>query len=193
MTVWAVLAGGRGIRYGQPKASAPHDGGSFLEHCLRVIGEVRGERDETAVSVGFDWTPDVPLDCSVVRDAIPDPGPAHSIGRLAEFARERNTDLVYMAVDMLALSPITLLSLRDRVAACAAAGSARIVVASASGRDHWVLGGIPRTLLDAVVKNAPSVNSVQVLLRLCPLERFNVPIEQLLDVNTPDLRPGAGG
>lgn len=189
MTIWAVLAGGQGSRYGQPKATASFRSSTFLEHCLSVLAEAGEPSDTFAVSVAHDWVPDVPSGCVVVADTISNPGPAHSIARLAEFADNRNEDLVFMAVDMLGVSAAALRLLRDRAAASARSGKAAVAVAAANGRPHWVLGAIPAELASSVVANAFSVTAVQVLLQLCPIEQVEVPAAELLDVNTPELRP----
>ncbi|MBM3730191.1 MAG: hypothetical protein FJW44_05150 [Actinobacteria bacterium] len=189
MTIWAVLAGGRGTRYGQPKASASFGETTFVGHCLSIIEQARRPADSVAVSVAHDWRPVVPPHCLVVADKFSTPGPAHSIARLAALAVDRDEDLVFMAVDMLGVTPATLRCLRDRMEASVRAGRAAVAVAGAEDRLHWVLGAIPALLAPAVVTNADSVSAVQVLLQLCPIEPVEVPGSELLDVNTPDLRP----
>ena len=124
-----------------------------------------------------------------VADSEVDPGPAHSIGRLAGYAHSIDRDLVVVAVDMLNVSPVTLERMRDRLREQRHSDDARVLIASSGGRDHWVFVGIPRALAQTVSNNAASVSAIQVLLRLCPIERFTVPPEELLDVNTPDLLP----
>ena len=189
MTIWAVLAGGQGSRYGQPKATASFRSSTFLDHCLSVVGEAADESDTIAVSVAHDWVPDVPAGCIVVADALANPGPAHSIARLAEVAAQRHENVVFMADDMLGVTSGTLRALRDRVAATGAGGRPAVVVAAANGRSHWVLGAIPAELAGSIVANESSVAAVQVLLQLCPIEQVDVPADELLDVNTPELRP----
>lgn len=189
MTVWAVLAGGEGRRYGQPKALAQYGHATFLDHCLQVIDGAKEPGDTVAVSVARDWTPEVPPHCLVVADSVPAPGPAHSIGRLASRAADRNEDLVFMAVDMLGVTPATLRLLRDHARGSDRKGRPHVAVACAHGRLHWVLGAIPASLTSSVADNAESVTAVQVLLQLCPIEAVEVPAADLLDVNTPDLRP----
>lgn len=189
MTIWAVLAGGQGSRYGQPKATATFGSSTFLDHCLSVVEGAKESSDIIVVSVAHDWAPDVPARCIVVADALANPGPAHSIARLADMAAQRNEDLVFMAVDMLGVTSGTLRTLRDRAAATADSGKPAIAVAAANGRSHWVLGAIPAELADSIVANASSVAAVQVLLQLCPIEQVEVPTAELLDVNSPELRP----
>lgn len=189
MTIWAVLAGGQGSRYGQPKATAAFRSSTFLAHCLSIIEEAREPSDTIAVSVARDWAPDVPARCIVVADALANPGPAHSIARLAEVAAQRSEDLVFMAVDMLGVTSGTLRSLRDRAAATADRGQPAVAVAAANGRSHWVLGAVPAELTDSIVANASSVTAVQVLLQLCPVDPVEVPVAELLDVNSPELLP----
>lgn len=189
MTIWAVLAGGKGERYGEPKAIASFGHTTFLGHCLSVIDEVRRPGDTIAISVARDWRPDVPADCVVVADALDSPGPAHSIARLARLAVDGDENLVFMAVDMLGVTSATLRLLRDHAAASVRAGNASVVVAAGNGRLHWVLGAVPAVLAPSIVANADSVSAVQVLLQLCPIEAVNLPVEELLDVNTPEMRP----
>lgn len=189
MTIWAVLAGGKGSRYGQPKANASFGETTFLGHCLSIIEEASRPGDTVAVSVAIEWKPDVPPHCVVVADELNAPGPAHSIGCLAKFAAERNEDLVFMAVDMLGVTPATLRLLRDRAEASVQGNRATVLVATANERSHWVLGAIPAPLAPRIVANADSVTAVQVLLQLCPMEPVEIPGPELLDVNTPELRP----
>lgn len=189
MTVWAVLAGGKGSRYGEPKATASLGDTTFLGHCLSVVEEASEQGDTIAVSVAVDWQPDIPSHCAVVADTLGAPGPAHSIARLAQFAMDRNEDLVFMAVDMLGVTPLTLRLLRERAAASVGAGRPAVAVARGGAGLHWVLGAVPAPLAPSIVSNADSVSAVQVLLRLCPVDAVDVRPEELLDVNTPELRP----
>jgi len=188
MTVWAVLAGGRGTRYGQPKATAPFGDTTFLGHCLALLEDVLESGDTVAVSVANDWRPDVPAHCEVVPDTVADPGPAHSIGCLARFAAAHDEDLVFIAVDMLGVTARSLRAVRDCARRSAVSGRPSVAVAAAD-RLHWVFAAVPAPLVPAVAANAESVTAVQVLLQLCPVEAVEVPHNELIDVNTPDLRP----
>lgn len=188
-TVWGILAGGRGTRYGEPKATARYGDGTFLDHCLAVVRRCRSERDRIAISVASDWSPALADDCTAVVDAEIDPGPAHSIGRLAEYATSVGGDLVVVAVDLLKVSPQTLSRLGDRLCEQRLSDEPRVSVAWSGEREHWVLVGIPSALTATVATNARSVSAIQVLLRLCPIERFAVSADELLDVNTPDRLP----
>ncbi|NBP53318.1 MAG: hypothetical protein EBU67_03315 [Actinobacteria bacterium] len=189
MTVWGVLAGGRGRRYGEPKASARFGNQTFLQHSLDVVRRSKMVDDVIAVSVARHQTLTLPDDCVAIIDSDIDPGPAHSIGRLAGYANSCERDLVVVAVDMLNLTPTTLSRMRDRLRDQRLTGEFRVSVASSGTRDHWVFVGIPHALTQTVADNAGSVSAIQVLLQLCPIERFPVSAEELLDVNTPDLLP----
>lgn len=195
MTTWGVLAGGRGRRYGLPKAIAAFGEGTFLDHCLRTIDAARAGNDVVAVSLARDSDGAIAAGRVVVRDVDAEPGPAHSIVRLAEFAMQQGDDLVFMAVDMLSVGVATLRSIEQRMADNRGshdnAGGARVVVARNGDKSHWVLGGIPRELLQRIIDGGESVEAVQSLLRLCPLDYVEVPPGELLDVNTPDLLPGS--
>lgn len=85
------------------------DGVSWRHHFSRPLSFGRRgckrAGDTIAVSVAVDWQPDIPAHCAVVADTLDAPGPAHSIARLARFAMDRNEDLVFMAVDMLGVTP----------------------------------------------------------------------------------------
>lgn len=188
MTVWAVLAGGRGTRYGQPKATARFGDTTFLGHCIGLLAGVCEGGDTIAVSVAKDWHPEVPAHCVIVADTVVDPGPAHSIGCLARFAAAGGEDLVFIAVDMLGITASSLRALRDRVRESVVVGKPSIAVAAAD-RLHWVFAAVPASLASTVAANAESVTAVQVLLQLCPVEAVEVPHAELIDVNTPDLRP----
>lgn len=188
-TVWGILAGGRGTRYGEPKATARYGDGTFLDHCLGVVRRCKSARDPIAVSVASDWSPVLSDDCIAVVDAEFDPGPAHSIGRLAEYARSIDADLVVLAVDLLKVTPHTLARLGDRLCEQRLSDEPRVLVSWSGEREHWVLVGIPSALTAAVATNAQSVSAIQVLLRLCPIEHFAVSADELLDVNTPDRLP----
>ncbi len=181
MTVWGVLAGGRGRRYGEPKAVARFGNQTFLQHCLDVVRRSKMVDDLIAVSVACHQTLPLPDDCVAIIDSEIDPGPAHSIGRLAGYANSCGRDLVVVAVDMLNLTPTTLSRMRDRLRDQRLTGEFRVSVASSGTRDH--------ALTQTVADNAGSVSAIQVLLQLCPIERFSVSAEELLDVNTPDLLP----
>lgn len=192
MTLWGIVAGGRGVRFGQPKVSALHGGRTFLELTLTVIDSARSPNDRVAIGAACD-SPDAHVDGRiVVRDLVSTPGPAHSIARLAECAAQTKDDLIFMPVDMLALTPLTLSRLRVRLDDNRRLSHEAIVVARSGIRIHWVLGAVPRALLDRVVSGAESVSAVQSLLRLCPLDYLDVPEIELLDVNTPDLLPHEG-
>lgn len=184
-----------GRRYGQPKASATFGEGTFLEHCLRTIDAARGEEDAVAVSLSNDSDGSVAAGRVVIRDAIAGPGPAHSIVRLAEFAMQRGDDLVFMAVDMLSVGVATLRSIERRMNDNRGSGEelhgAKVVVARDGDNSHWVLGGIPWELHRRIIDGGESVEAVQSLLRLCPLDYVEIPSRELLDVNTPDLLPGS--
>ncbi|MFM8390398.1 MAG: hypothetical protein ACKOA5_14270, partial [Actinomycetota bacterium] len=83
----------------------------------------------------------------------------------------------------------TLRLLRDRAEASVQGNRATVLVATTNERSHWVLGAIPAPLAPTIVTNADSVTAVQVLLQLCPMEPVEIPGPELLDVNTPELRP----
>lgn len=193
MTCFGILAGGLGTRFGEPKISATYGDVTFLDHCLAIVDQARRDEDSVAVSVahGFADANGALTDRVLVRDGSPSPGPAHSIGRLAEYASSRSQDLVFMAVDMLAVTPSTLAAIARRLVVNQTNNEDMIVVARNGGRAHWVLGGIPRTLLPRVVSAAESVSAVQSLLRLSQLDYLDVEPPELIDVNFPELLPDA--
>lgn len=187
MTLWGVVAGGRGTRFGEPKISALVGADTFLERCLGVIDKARRPDDVVAVGVARDQQIVVVPEVAVVRDLEVSPGPAHSIVRLAEHAMSLRQDLVFMAVDLLAVEPSTLGAIAARIESNRVNAVDAVVVAKTSERVHWVLGGIPREQLEPIVSAGESVNAVQSLLRMCRLDYLEVDPTQLLDVNTRDL------
>lgn len=196
MTVWGVLAGGAGRRFGAPKVSARFEDGTFLGRCLRTIDSARAEADPVVVSLALRADGSLSEGRIAVHDLTVNPGPAHSIARLSEFAANVDDDLVFMPVDMLNLLPGTLASFANRLMdnrRDRGPEGARVVVAHNDGRAHWVLGGIPKELLRVIIEGGESVEAVQSLLRLCPLEHLDVPMSELLDVNTRDLLPDPKG
>jgi len=192
VTLWGVIAGGRGLRFGQPKVSAVHGGRTFLEAMLSVIDTARGPHDRVAIGVAVDSDDPAIGGRVVVRDLVSAPGPAHSIARLAACAAQTGDDLVFMPVDMLALTAPTLSRLKARLEENRRELRDAIVVARCGDRVHWVLGAVPSVLLGRVVAGADSVSAVQSLLRLCPLDYLEVTEDELLDVNTPESLPDEG-
>ena len=189
MTFWGIVAGGRGTRFGQPKIAATHHGRSFLDHMLSCIDAAREPNDRVAVGLAHD-ADGAPGDGRiVVHDRVANPGPAHSIARLAECASEARDDLVFVPVDMLALTPATLRRFANRLDENRGSESEAVIVARSGDRVHWILGAVPSALLDLIVTGAESVSAVQSLLRLCPLEYLEVDPVELLDVNTPESLP----
>lgn len=196
MTVWGVLAGGLGRRYGAPKVSARFEDGTFLSRCLITIDGARATEDPVVVSLALGADDSLAEGRMAVHDLTANPGPAHSIARLAEFAARADDDLVFMAVDMLNVRSTTLAALAQRLSANRrndGRAGARAVVARGEGRAHWVLGGVPRELHEVIIDGGASVEAVQSILRLCPLEYLDVPAAELLDVNTRDLLPNPKG
>lgn len=194
MTIWAVLAGGKGLRYGGPKINATHAGETFLDRVLGAIDGVRSEGDFVVVSLGDDTVVasaygSQKAQVHFVRDAVSDAGPAHSMGRLAAFAIENGSDdLVVTAVDMLGVTSDTLTCMRNEMRLDAGAA----VVARHDASPHWVLNAVPRELLSRLADNAASVNSLQSLFNLMPLRFVDFPAQVVLDVNTPELLPRDG-
>lgn len=200
MTVWAVLAGGRGTRYGQPKMTATFGRETFLSHCLQIVSQCVAPGDTVLVSVAHDpaaretavrisgtagiaYPSGVEQGC--VSDAIPNAGPAHAVGRIAAEAAQRETTAVIMAVDMLAVEPMHLVALRNR----AAAVPDSVVVARHASDWHWTLAAFSHAVAAKIAMDATSVDSLQNLFKLNPLDSFPLTGDVLLDVNSPDLLP----
>lgn len=189
MILWGIVAGGRGVRFGQPKATATHHGRSFLDTMLSCIDAARDPDDRVAVGLAHDADGTSGQGRTIVRDIVAAPGPAHSIARLAECASGTGDDLVFMPVDMLALTPATLHRFRIRLDENRGLGREAVIVARSGDRIHWVLGAVPSVLHERIVTGAESVSAVQSLLRLCPLDYLDVDHDELLDVNTPESLP----
>jgi hypothetical protein len=66
-----------------------------------------------------------------------------------------------------------------------------VSVAHGPNGRHWVFVGIPRGLLTKVARDSDSVNSLQGLFLLNEIHDVTVSRDSLVDVNTPDLLPGA--
>lgn len=184
MTLWGVIAGGRGTRFGEAKIFAVHRGRTFLEWMLDTIDATRDQHDLVAVGVARDEVITLEPNRLLVPDLTDSPGPAHSIARLAECAVATGHDLIFMPVDMLAVSPETLRRFLERLRFNANRSRDAVIVARAGERVHWVLGAVPLILLRQLVTGSESVNAVQSLLRLCPLDYLDVEPDELLDVNT---------
>ena len=189
MTLWGVIAGGRGLRFGQPKISAVHDGRTFIDLTLATIDEAALPGDHVAVGIANDTPVTFDETRIVVRDAADTPGPAHSIARLAECALAHNHDLVFMPVDMLRVKPVTLRLFVERLRTNRRDARDVVLVARSGERPHWVLGAVPKSLLPRIVAGGESVSAVQSLLRLCSVDHLEVDGRELLDVNTPDSLP----
>lgn len=193
MTLWGVIAGGRGVRFGQPKISAVHGGRTFIDLALATIDEASLPGDHVAVGLANDTLVTFDSTRIVVRDEVDSPGPAHSIARLADCALSHDEDLVFMPVDMLRVEPATLRLFVERLRTNRRDARDVVLVARADKGPHWVLGAVPQSLLPRIVAGGQSVNAVQSLLRLCPLDYLEVDGRELLDVNTPDSLPADQG
>ena len=190
MTLWAVLAGGRGRRYGLPKIGARFGGETFLDLALVRVRQVALSGDLCAVAIGVtvgsDQAAHIGHDVLLVHDSVEDPGPAHSIGRLAEIGASTDNDVVIFAVDMLSVTTETLRRISSELEDDRSRGVSRVLVARANGRPHWVLCGVPRELCTRIAASAESVSAVQALFQLCDLGFIEVGDEEVVDVNTPD-------
>jgi molybdopterin-guanine dinucleotide biosynthesis protein A len=153
-TLWAILAGGLGTRYGEPKYSAVYQGIRFLDRALGIVREGYAQADHVVVCLrdGQAWDAEASATPPyvVVRDDPRRQGPV--AGLLSATAAAKDHDvLVTFPVDMPLLSVEILQGLKLQAFA-----SRRAVVATSaiSGDIHWTLSAIPRQLLPEVERCA---------------------------------------
>lgn len=194
MTIWGVLAGGQGRRYGGPKVVAMYHGRTFLDEVLERVASCREDGDRIVVSVAHGdpqgvaalfASSDHASAIEVCVDTIAGAGPAHAVGRLAGYAAKSGDSLVTVAVDQLRVTTNDLMALRDATKA----KSDAISVACGSHGRHWVFAAIPPDLAGKVSRDAESVNSLQSLYLLNEIHDVPVSSHSLVDVNTPELLP----
>jgi len=152
--LWAILAGGLGTRYGEPKYSAVYHGIRFLDRALGIVMESCATADRIVVCLrdGQEWSAEASTmpPYEVVRDGPARQGPVAGLLAATTAAKEHDI-LVTLPVDMPLLSVEILHGLKLQAVA-----SRRAVVATSaqSGDIHWTLSAIPRHLLPEVERSA---------------------------------------
>ena len=194
MTVWGILAGGRGRRFGEPKVTAKFLDQTFLDLILERVSSCARPGDRVVISVAHGDPEDVESLVAVRKDEIPielirdlaqDPGPAHAVGTLAHLAATTGDCLVTVAVDQIRVVPEDLDALRDAAEFHPHSVS---VACGADGR-HWVFAAVPSGMAAKISRDAESVNSLQGLYILNAINDVAVNPDSLVDVNTRDLLP----
>lgn len=151
-TAWLVIAGGLGVRYGEPKYAADFRGSTFLDRCLAVVGSAAQAGDSRWVVLrdGQSWSP--PSGVRLLRDDVESSGPtAGLLAAITALSHEESAHdaLVTMPVDMPYLTPEVLLDLRDT---CAREKTIAVAQSRESGDMHWPLAGYAGAVLPAVTE-----------------------------------------
>ena len=194
MTVWGILAGGRGTRFGEPKVSAKFVEDTFLELILQRVSACARAGDNVVVSVALgdpegvasfvaNRSGETPVE--IITDTAQDPGPAHAVGNLAAHAARAGVCLVTVAVDQIRVLPRDFEALRDATESHPDSVS---VAFGPNGR-HWVFAAVPSGMVAKIARDAESVNSLQGLYILNAINDVAVDPDSLVDVNTRDLLP----